>query len=123
MLREDGSKIMYSGKRSSYMRRVSDLSEDLQHTLKNHLKSLSEGREVMERFNFQEGETTICRGQPETEFRSLDPRNGGVTVWLLGHGHWQIFKGGARDKGTRYTENLQSTLLKVIVWDDEQLEA
>lgn len=121
MLKGDGT-VLFNGKWESRRRQISNLSWNMAAALDTHLRNLAEGRDVMERFNFKESETQFFRGQPETHFESLDPRNGNITVYLLGLGHWQIFKSGVRDKGTRYVDNLQSTLLKVIVWDDEQLE-
>lgn len=121
MLIGDGT-VLFNGKWESRRRRIDSLSWNMAAELDTHLRNLAEGRDIMERFNFKESETQIFRGQPETIFESLDPRNSSIRVHLIGLGHWQIFKSGVRDKGTRYTDNLQSTLLKVIVWDDEQLE-
>lgn len=120
MLKDDG-KIVVNGKWQAQNRVIASLTPNQQDALASHERSLKEGRPVMERFNYIEGETAFFRGQPETEFTSLEPRNQHVRVILTGLGHWQLFVNNRQDKGTRYTENLQSTLLKVIEWDDDQL--
>lgn len=121
MIREDGV-IVFNYKWEARRRLIVNLTDNQQSALATHVRSLEAGRSVMEQFNFKEQETAFFRGQPETEFVSLDARNSHIRVILTGLGHWQIFKNGRQDKGTRYTENLQSTLLKVIEWDYEQLE-
>ena len=121
MLKDDGT-IIVNYKWNAQRRRVVALTPNQQDALASHMRSLEDGRSVMERFNFIEGETAFFRGQPETTFESAEVRNQHIRVILTGLGHWQIFKNNRQDKGTRYTENLQSTLLKVIEWDYEQLE-
>ena len=121
MLTDDGTHIIVNYRWNTQRKAIVHLTENQQWALQSHLRHLEEGRPVMERFNFVEGETMFFRGQPETIFESSEARNKHIHVHLTGLGHWQLFKNNRQDKGTRYTENLQSTLLKVIEWDDEQL--
>lgn len=121
MLPGDGSRIKVYGKwgRDVTARLITTLTWNQQGALESHMRNLTAGRPIMEKFNFKEGETAFFRGQPETEFESLDPRNRSVRVSLTGLSHWQIRRSGVPTKGTRYVENLQSSLLKVIEWDDD----
>lgn len=105
--------IIFNGKWQSQRRRVSTLTENQLWALQSHLSHLMDGVTVLEEFGFLRAfETQFVRGQPETVYEGSG-RNANIAVHLVGLGHWQVFVGGRQSKGTRYTDNLRATIMKV----------
>lgn len=108
----DNRLIAYSGKWRTVERRVSDLPLNLQYALETHEQHLADGAPVLLDLGFQpNGVTCIQRGQPVTcyEHETKD-----VAVYLTGLSHWQVFIGGAMQKGTREVEGLRAVVERAL---------
>lgn len=108
--------ILVGRKWSTELCRVDALTYNQQWALRTHLSHIEGGQSVLEEFGFiKEQDTYFTRGQPETIWRGTGA-NAHIDVHLVGLGHWQLFVNNRQNKGTRYTENLRSTIMKVAVY-------